>query len=59
MMHGLASHFVYVATVVLVYVRMCIIIFVSAHNTLVFKSKIFYKLSHNCFKLSGINYTVI
>ena len=42
-MHGLASHFVYVATIALVYVRMCIIIFVSAHNTLVFKSKIFYK----------------
>ena len=35
-MHGLASHFVYVATIVLVYVRMCIIIFVGAHNTLVF-----------------------
>ena len=30
-MHGLASHFVYVATIVLVYVRV-----VSAHNTLVF-----------------------
>ena len=35
-MHGLASHFVYVGTIVLVYVYMCIIIFVSAHNTLVF-----------------------
>ena len=31
-MHGLASHFVYVATIVLVYVCMCIINFVSAHN---------------------------
>ena len=40
-MHGLASHFVYVATIVLGYVYMCIIIFVSAHNTLVFKAKYF------------------
>ena len=40
-MHGLASHFVYVATIVLVYV-LCIIIFVSAHNTLgFFKAKYF------------------
>ena len=35
-MHGLASHFVYIVTIVLVYVRMCTIIFVSARNTLVF-----------------------
>ena len=38
---GLASHFVYVATIVLVYVYMCIIIFVSAHNILVFEAKYF------------------
>ena len=35
-MHGLASHFVYVATIVLVYDCVSLLIFVSAHNTLVF-----------------------
>ena len=39
-MHGLASHFVYVTTIVLVYVHTCIIIFVSAHNKPVFKENI-------------------
>ena len=36
-MHGLASHFVYVATIVLVYVYHY---FVSAHNTLFLKQNI-------------------
>ena len=44
-MHGLASHFVYVCSYHCFSLCMCIIIFVSAHNTLVFLSKIFYKLT--------------